>query len=76
MRNQCICTSQRFNVGDSIVVLDNNNLLNVEGLPQKGKIVKLWDQGNPYVVQLENGELIDVPEDIPEFIVDKFDHRN
>ena len=68
--------SLRFNVGDNIFVLDNNNLLSVEGLPQKGKIVKLWEQGNPYVVQLENGELIDIPQDTPEFIVDKFDHRN
>ena len=50
--------------------------MDVEGLPQKGNIVKLWEHGNPYVVQLENGELIDIPQDTPEFIVDKFDHRN
>ena len=33
-----------------------------------GKIVQLWDDGNPYRIQLENGEVVWAQEDTDNFI--------
>ena len=37
-------------------------------LTHPGKIVQLWDDGNPYRIQLENGEVVWAQEDTDNFI--------
>ena len=45
---KCKAVALRFKVGDSVFA-------KVESEYQRGKIIKLWDEGNPYRIQLENG---------------------
>ena len=45
---KCKAAELRFKVGDSIFAKTESGY-------QRGKIVKLWDEGNPYRIQLENG---------------------
>ena len=33
-----------------------------------GKIIKVWDDGNPYRIQLENGDQVWAPEDSDNFV--------
>jgi len=56
----CKVTEPRFNVGD---VVEANI-----GTWSGGKIVKLWDEGNPYRIQLENGDQVWAPDDTDNFI--------
>lgn len=56
----CKVTEPRFKVGD---VVEANI-----GTWSGGKIVKLWDEGNPYRVQLENGDEVWAPDDTDNFI--------
>ena len=59
--------SLRFKVGDMVHA-------NV-GTFKRGKVVKVWDEGNPYRVELENGKNVWVPIDTDEFVGDKFSQR-
>ena len=45
---KCKAVALRFKVGDSVFA-------KVDSEYQRGKIIKLWDEGNPYRIQLENG---------------------
>ena len=59
---ECLAEDLRFNVGDTVYA-------NV-GQFTKGKILKCWDQGNPYRVEIQNEEKSNVwvPEDSDEFV--------
>jgi G3E family GTPase len=60
---KCKYTSElRFNVGDTVEV-------NVSKGYMKGKVLKVWDEGNPYRVRIEeDGVNVWAPEDIDSFI--------
>lgn len=58
----CRVKDPRFKVGD--VVEANVGFRTWSS----GKIVQLWDDGNPYRIQLENGELVWAQEDTDNFI--------
>ena len=45
---KCKAVALRFKVGDSVFAKTESGY-------QRGKIIKLWDEGNPYRIQLENG---------------------
>ena len=51
----------RFAVGDSVEA-------RVEEGWQKGKIVALWDEGNPYRIQFEDGTEVFGPDDVVELV--------
>jgi len=59
---ECLAEDLRFNVGDTVYA-------NV-GQFTKGKILKCWDQGNPYRVEIQNEEKSNVwvPEDSDDFV--------
>ena len=59
---ECLAEDLRFNVGDTVYA-------NV-GQFTEGKILKCWDQGNPYRVEIQNEEKSNVwvPEDSDEFV--------
>ena len=59
---ECLAEDLRFNVGDTVYA-------NV-GQFTKGKILKCWDQGNPYRVEIQNEEKSNVwvPVDSDEFV--------
>ena len=59
---ECIAEELRFNVGDTVFA-------NV-GEFTEGKILKCWDQGNPYRVEIQNDEKSNVwvPIDIDHFV--------
>lgn len=59
---ECLAEDLRFNVGDTVYA-------NV-GQFTKGKILKCWDQGNPYRVEIQNEEKSNVwvPIDSEEFV--------
>jgi G3E family GTPase len=59
---ECLAEDLRFNVGDTVYA-------NV-GQFTKGKILKCWDQGNPYRVEIQNEEKSNVwvPVDNDEFV--------
>ena len=59
---ECIAEELRFNVGDTVYA-------NV-GEFTEGKILKCWDQGNPYRVEIQNDEKSNVwvPIDIDHFV--------
>ena len=57
----CKVTSElRFKVGDRVEA-------NV-GSWSKGRIIKQWDEGNPYRIQLDNGDQVWGPEDTNDFV--------
>ena len=59
---ECLAEDLRFNVGDTVYA-------NV-GQFTEGKILKCWDQGNPYRVEIQNEEKSNVwvPEDSDDFV--------
>ena len=59
---ECLAEDLRFNVGDTVYA-------NI-GQFTEGKILKCWDQGNPYRVEIQNEEKSNVwvPEDSDEFV--------
>ena len=59
---ECLAEDLRFNVGDTVYA-------NI-GQFTKGKIIKCWDQGNPYRVEIQNDEKSNVwvPIDSEEFV--------
>ena len=59
---ECLAEDLRFNVGDTVYA-------NI-GQFTEGKILKCWDQGNPYRVEIQNEEKsnVCVPEDSDEFV--------
>ena len=59
---ECMAEDLRFNVGDTVYA-------NV-GQFTEGKILKCWDQGNPYRVEIQNEEKSNVwvPEDSDDFV--------
>ncbi len=59
---ECLAEDLRFNVGDTVYA-------NI-GQFTKGKILKCWDQGNPYRVEIQNDEKSNVwvPIDSEEFV--------
>ena len=59
---ECLAEDLRFNVGDTVYA-------NI-GLFTEGKILKCWDQGNPYRVEIQNEEKSNVwvPVDSDEFV--------
>ena len=60
---ECKAEDLRFNVGDFVYA-------NITGGFTKGKILKCWDEGNPYRVEIQNEEKTNfwVPIDNDEFI--------
>ena len=58
---KCKAAELRFKVGDSVFAKGRKWY-------QRGKIVKLWDEGNPYRIQLENGDEVWGPVDEDEFV--------
>ena len=58
---KCKAAELRFKVGDSVFA-------RIEIGYQRGKIIKLWDEGNPYRIQLENGVEVWGPVDQDEFV--------
>ena len=52
----------RFNIGDKV-------LANALGGWKTGKIIMVWDHGNPYRIELEDGTNVWGPEDIDKFVV-------
>ena len=59
---ECLAEDLRFNVGDTVYA-------NI-GQFTEGKILKCWDQGNPYRVEIQNEEKSNVwvPEDSDDFV--------
>ena len=57
----CVAKPLRFKIGDAVKC-------NVEEGYVAGKIIKTWDDGNPYRVELSTGEQVWAPLDIDEFI--------
>lgn len=57
----CIAGELRFKVGDKVQCIVQEGWV-------KGKVLKLWDQGNPYRVRLENGGECWAPEDSDTFV--------
>eukprot|EP00438_Fugacium_kawagutii_P004094 Skav202904 [mRNA] locus=scaffold3908:97788:99648:- [translate_table: standard] len=55
-------TENRFKVGD--LVEANRGA----GCWSPGRIIKVWDEGNPYRVQLESGQQVWAPDDTDDFI--------
>jgi len=61
---ECRVTSEpRFAVGDLVEVVADTP----EGWAS-GKVLKVWDQGNPYRVELENGNQVFTPDDADDLI--------
>ena len=58
----------RFSVGDEVFA-------NV-GVFKKGRVVRVWDEGNPYRVELEDGSNVWVPVDSDTYVRDKFGNRS
>jgi len=53
----CKVTSEpRFNVGDVVEA-------NIDGIWTDGKVVKLWDKGNPYRIELQSGKEVFAADD-------------
>ena len=52
----------RFQIGDKV-------LANALGGWKTGKIIMVWDHGNPYRIELEDGTNVWGPEDIEKFVV-------
>ena len=61
---ECVAEELRFNVGDTVYANVN------EGFTQ-GKILKCWDEGNPYRVEIQNSEKTNVwvPIDNNDFVI-------
>lgn len=59
---ECVAEELRFNVGDTVYA-------NI-GEFTEGKILKCWDQGNPYRVEIQNDEKSNVwvPLDVDEYV--------
>lgn len=59
---ECVAEELRFNVGDTVYA-------NI-GKFTEGKILKCWDQGNPYRVEIQNDEKSNVwvPLDVDEYV--------
>jgi G3E family GTPase len=58
----CLVTKDlRFNVGDTV-------LANCEDEFIQGKVVKQWDDGNAYLVELDDGDEVWAPVDIDHYI--------
>lgn len=53
----------RFNVGDPVFARFEGNAY------KRGKIIKLWDEGNPYRIHLENGVEVWAPEDHDDYVM-------
>eukprot|EP00944_MAST-04C_sp_MAST-4C-sp1_P001125 g1125.t1 len=60
--------NMRFKIGDEVFA-------NV-GTFKKGRVVRLWDEGNPYRVELEDGSNVWVPVDTDTYVRDKFGNRS
>ena len=59
---ECKVTSEaRFKVGDRVEA-------NVPGGWKKAKIMRVWDEGNPYRIQLEDGTQVWAPDDSDNFV--------
>ena len=60
----CVAEELRFNVGDTVYA-------NVTGGFTQGKILKCWDQGNPYRVEIQDNEKTNVwvPVDSNDFVI-------
>ena len=60
----CVAEELRFNVGDTVYA-------NVAGGFTQGKILKCWDQGNPYRVEIQDNEKTNVwvPVDSNDFVI-------
>lgn len=61
---ECVAEELRFNVGDTVYA-------NVAGGFTQGKILKCWDEGNPYRVEIQNSEKTNVwvPIDNNDFVI-------
>ena len=60
----CKAKPLRFSVGQKVFV-------NVEAGFTQGKVIRTWDEGQPYRVQMDNGVEVWAPEDIDAFIKEK-----
>ena len=60
----CVAEELRFNAGDTVYA-------NVAGGFTQGKILKCWDQGNPYRVEIQDNEKTNVwvPVDSNDFVI-------
>ena len=61
VRPRNISKSLRFKVGDRV-------LANALGGWKNGKIIRIWDHGNPYRIELEDGTNVWGPEDVDKFV--------
>ena len=52
----------RFNIGDKV-------LANALGGWKTGTVIMIWDHGNPYRIELEDGTNVWGPEDIDKFVI-------
>ncbi|CAE7382966.1 CBWD2 [Symbiodinium natans] len=56
-----VLSEARFNTGDKVEA-------NVPGGWTKGTILKVWDDGNPYRIKLDNGTEVWAPDDSDDFV--------